>query len=108
VGVVGDVHEVDLMAQAEPIIYKPLLDSGGGGVLRDALRTMILGSIIGFGVALFGSRLLNPLLFGVGPGDPVTMAGVFLVILAMSMLAAYAPVRHATRVDPRVALTESD
>ena len=73
-------------------------------VLSDALGTTILGSVIGFGVAMFGSRLLEPLLFGVGPGDPVTMIGVFLVILVMSMLAAYAPVRHATRVDPRVAL----
>jgi ABC-type antimicrobial peptide transport system permease subunit len=73
-------------------------------VLSDALRTTILGSVVGFGVALFGSRLLEPLLFEVGPGDPVTMAGVFLVIVAMSMLATYAPVRHAIRVDPRVAL----
>jgi predicted permease len=73
-------------------------------VLSDALRTTLLGSVTGLGVALFGSRLLEPLLFGVGPGDPVTMVGVFLVILAMSVLAAYAPVRHATRVDPRIAL----
>lgn len=73
-------------------------------VLGDALRTTILGSLVGLGVAMLGSRLLEPVLFGVQPGDPVTMGGVLLVILAMSLLAACAPVRQATRVDPRVAL----
>ncbi len=75
-------------------------------VLRDALRTTAAGALLGLGVAMLGSRLLAPLLFEVGPTDPVTVLGVSIVILGVSMLAAYVPLRRATSVDPRVVLQE--
>ncbi len=73
-------------------------------VSSDALRTTLVGGLLGLAAALTMSRLLAPLLFQVSPADPVTALGVSVVIVAMSVLAAHVPVRRAMRIDPRVAL----
>jgi ABC-type antimicrobial peptide transport system permease subunit len=48
--------------------------------------------------------MVKSLLFGVPPGDPLTMVGAILVLLVVGALAAYMPARRAARVDPMVAL----
>ena len=50
------------------------------------------------------SRLLAKLLFEVSPADPISMIGSALLLLAVALVAAYIPARHATRVDPVQAL----
>ena len=68
------------------------------------------GAVVGIGVALgivgaaAASRLLASLLFEVRPGDPLTLAGVSLVLVAVALVAAYVPARRAARVDPVQAL----
>jgi len=51
-------------------------------------------------IALALGRLLAPLLFGVGPTDPVTLAGVGLVLLAAAFVASALPAARAVRLDP--------
>jgi putative ABC transport system permease protein len=47
---------------------------------------------------------MSSMLFEVRPGDPLTLAAVALVLLAIAALACYIPARRATRVDPLVVL----
>jgi putative ABC transport system permease protein len=48
--------------------------------------------------------VLTHLLFEVDPRDPITLAGVALLLLAVTLLACWLPARRATKVDPMVAL----
>lgn len=84
------------------------LGASTGNVLRLVLRQALITTVIGVAVGLAGSALLTrtmrSLLFEVSPDDPVTLAGVALLLLLVALLASYIPARRATRVDPIVAL----
>jgi ABC-type antimicrobial peptide transport system permease subunit len=51
------------------------------------------------GVAISG-RLLESMLYGVGPGDPMLLAAGCGVLVVTSLAASYLPARRATGVDP--------
>jgi predicted permease len=73
-------------------------------VLREALTLSAIALTIGLLASLVLGRVLQSLLFEVTPTDPATLATVACLVLAVSVLAAAAPARRATRVDPLSAL----
>ena len=74
------------------------------GVLAQALSVTAMGAAVGLVAAVAGSRLLAKLLFEISPIDPISMIGSAAVLLAVGLLAAYLPARHATKIDPVQAL----
>jgi putative ABC transport system permease protein len=63
-----------------------------------------IGLVIGCAAAAGLARFLKLLLFGVTTYDPITYAGVVILLTTVATLACYIPARRATRVDPLVAL----
>jgi ABC-type antimicrobial peptide transport system permease subunit len=75
-------------------------------VLRRGMSLAGVGAAAGVVGALAATRLLAHMLYNVSPYDPVTLAGVLAVMVAVSVMACYLPARRATRVDPAVAVRE--
>ena len=73
-------------------------------ILRQGLWLAMAGAAVGLVAALIVSHLMAGLLFGVRPADPLTFAGVTLVLTAVALAACYIPAMRAMRVDPLVAL----
>lgn len=83
------------------------------GAQRGSVFKMIIGQgarLVGPGIligllAAFGlTRLMESFLYGVPATDPLTFAGVSLLLALVALLACYLPARRATRVDPMIAL----
>jgi putative ABC transport system permease protein len=73
-------------------------------ILSQGLRTILIGVVIGIVGSLALTRTVESLLFGVTATDPLTFAGVTLLLVGTALLACYIPARRAMQVDPMVAL----
>jgi ABC-type antimicrobial peptide transport system permease subunit len=84
------------------------LGAGRGGVLRliggQTLGIAVAGLAVGWCLALFGGRFIQPLLFEVKAGSLEVLVGATGMILAMAVLAGWLPGRRALRVDPAASL----
>jgi ABC-type antimicrobial peptide transport system permease subunit len=78
-----------------------------GSVFREGLALGAGGIAIGVLGAVLLSRVLQTLLYGVTPLDPLTFAAVPAVLAAITALASFTPARRAASVDPVVTLRES-
>jgi putative ABC transport system permease protein len=72
--------------------------------LKQGLALTVVGLCIGIAGALFVSRWLTSLLFGVTPTDPFSFVAVSLVLLAVAGAASYVPARRAAAIDPMAAI----
>jgi ABC-type antimicrobial peptide transport system permease subunit len=73
-------------------------------ILWQGTRLALLGIFIGIVGALALTRLMTKLLYGVSATDPLTFAGLALILAAVAIAACCLPARKAMRVDPMVAL----
>jgi putative ABC transport system permease protein len=84
------------LGAAQPQVMKLALGQG--------LKLTLIGLAIGLVGSIGVTRLLSSMLYEVRPTDPLTFAGVTLVLAAIALLATYIPARRAVKVDPNVAL----
>jgi ABC-type antimicrobial peptide transport system permease subunit len=73
-------------------------------VLGDGSKMALAGVAIGVVAALGVTQLMDKLLFGIKPTDPITFAGVAVLLCAVALLACYLPARRAAKVEPMAAL----
>jgi putative ABC transport system permease protein len=74
------------------------------GVMALAWRHLVIGLALGLPLAWWLSRGFASLLFGVTPAHVSVYAGVSVLLCAVGFLAAWAPARRASRIDPIISL----
>jgi putative ABC transport system permease protein len=73
-------------------------------VVGEGMRLTVAGLGIGLVGALALTRLMESMLFGVRPADPLTLAGVAALLAAIALVACWLPARRAAATDPAIAL----
>ena len=73
-------------------------------VLSEGGLLVTAGLLLGVIGALSLSRLMQGLLYGVPPGDPLSLGGAAVALVALALVAAWLPARHTARVEPLSAL----
>jgi predicted permease len=75
-------------------------------VLRETALLLLVGLMIGTGLALWLGRAATALLYGLKPYDPPALAGATGMLAAVGILASYGPALRASRLHPMDALRE--
>jgi predicted permease len=73
-------------------------------MLGEGMKMAMIGVVVGIVAAAGLTRLMSQLIYGVSAADPVTFAGVIIVLTTVAFAACYVPARRGMRVDPMVAL----
>jgi predicted permease len=73
-------------------------------VLGQASRLALIGAAIGFALAMAASRLLNSLLIGLGPVDPMAFGAATILLIVVLLVASWVPANRAAHMDPMRAL----
>lgn len=77
-----------------------------GLVVRQGVAPALYGVAVGLVAAWIGARALSTLLYGVEPGDPLTLVGATLLLLVVVLFATLVPARRAAAIHPGNALRE--
>ena len=106
-GIYG-VISYSVAQQTQEIGIRMALGATQGHVLRGVMqKTMILaitGIVLGTVASVVVAKWIASLLFGTTPTDPITFAGMILVMTVVALIAGYIPARRAARINPMVAL----
>ncbi|MGB6481907.1 MAG: ABC transporter permease [Candidatus Acidiferrales bacterium] len=73
-------------------------------IMRDVFSVVAIGLLAGIAMSLAATRLLQQLLFRIGPRDAVTLVIAVAALLIVALVAAYLPGRRATKINPMEAL----
>jgi len=73
-------------------------------IVGEAGRLALIGAIPGMFAAYAAARATQALLFGIPPGDPLTIVGGVLIVTAVTFLGSIAPALRAVRVSPLEAI----
>ncbi|MEP7064676.1 MAG: ABC transporter permease [Gemmatimonadota bacterium] len=107
VGIYGVVAQL-VAARRQEFGVRAALGASPNALVRmslwDGVKQTGIGLAIGAAAALMLSRLLQGMLYGVSPSDPVTFGAALLLTGTVAMAASYLPARRAGRVDPVSAL----
>src|SRR5262249_54243494 len=109
-GIVGlyGVIAYSVSQRTQEIGIRMALGAGKGVILKmvtgAGIKLVLIGVAIGLAGAMGLTRFLSGLLYGVKPGDPLTLVAVSALLMAVALLAIYIPARQAAKVDPMVAL----
>jgi ABC-type antimicrobial peptide transport system permease subunit len=107
VGIAG-VLAFSVSARTNEIGIRMSLGADSGRVQRMVLMEggvlLALGLVLGVSGAIFASRLIRGLLFGVAPHDPITLVGVAVLMLAVGVGACWLPALRASKIDPAVTM----
>jgi putative ABC transport system permease protein len=75
-------------------------------ILKDAGLLLVVGLGIGGVLAVLAARVAGSMLYGLKPGDPLTIALAILTLGAVALFASYLPARRAAGQDPMTALRD--
>ena len=107
VGIAG-VLAFSVSARTNEIGIRMSLGADSGRVQRMILSEggvlLVTGLALGVVGALFATRLMRGLLFGVAPHDPMTLVGVAVMMAAVGVGACWLPALRAARIDPAIAI----
>ena len=107
VGIAG-VLAFSVSARTNEIGIRMSLGADSGMVQRMILSEggvlLAIGLALGLGGALVATRFIRGLLFAVSPNDPLTLAGVVLMMAAVGVAACWLPAVRAAKIDPAVAI----
>jgi ABC-type antimicrobial peptide transport system permease subunit len=73
-------------------------------ILGKTTTLLIVGSVLGLGLALAAGRVIASIVYGAEARDPLVMISVWVAIALLALFASWSPARRATRVDPLIAL----
>jgi predicted permease len=107
VGIAG-VLAFSVSTRTNEIGIRMSLGADGGRVQRMILSEggvlLAIGLVLGVAGASFATRVIQGLLFGVEPHDPITLIGVAVMMAAIGIGACWIPALRAARIDPAIAM----